>query len=301
MVSILSWIEFLTSVLTMAISTKRKTQHASSSIKITDADIQTAKKEGPKALEYYKDFGLAETKSRAMNLMLSSATPLLGLYFLQWTPISMLVFIVVDAVITVLSDIMKYIIAQPWIDASHQRDHHAGRILLIFDGLEDGTGQRADTGKEAPLPGVILFFGVVSTLFLAPIIAVVGEQVGIGALEEVINDKYFTWVVGIDFILRVGGSLYHSIIIRQTEKGEQMLFMESGSVAVLYAGLLMLIWLPAEYGNPGLIGLFVILYTFRIAFGIFAYLWTPRAIRVIERRLRENDFLVKPKKKRASA
>ncbi len=238
---------------------------------------------------------MAEVRARAVSLAVSGVVPLVGMAVFDWSILSLLVFMVADAAITVVADIVRYPIAKRWMAASHDADHAAGKVLLIVDGLEDGSGVRSDTGAKAPFPGTILFFGVVSTVFLVPIIGAATEHTGIAPLKEVALEKTFLWVVGIDAMWRILRAFTGAIAVRRSAPGEKMIFMESGGVAVLYLGLLTLVWLPLNWGEAGLMAMFVVVYLVRFGFGVFAYLWTPRVIRVLERRMKSGDFSVKAK------
>ncbi len=272
---------------------KRKTS-GGSAVKISSDDLARLRDEGPAVLEYFRTFGLAETRARATNLASSGAIAIFGLLFLKWSPMTMLVFLVVDAVITVLSDLVRLPIAGRWIKASHKRDHEAAQILLIADGLEDGTGERADNGT-VPKPGVLLFFGIVSTLFLVVVVAAATGQNGIIPLRAVVEEPWFPWIVGLDALWRVGSSIFKVVRIRRFHPGEKMLFMECGGVAVLYCGLLLLIWLPINWGEKGLLAMFFVLYIFRLCFGIFACIWTPKAVANLKRRVEKSDFTIHKK------
>lgn len=269
----------------------QKAKARSGSVKISEADIERAKREGPDAVEYYRATGLREARSRSFNIALSGGVSIFGLIFLGWSPLAMLVFIVVDAVITVLADLVRYPFTKAWMKESHARDHKAGRILLIVAGLDDGTAEKPDNGP-APNPGMILFFGVACTVFLLPVIGAATEKIGISALRQVIVEPGFPWIVGVDAVWRLGHALVDVFRVRHTKPGESVLFLECGGVAVLYAGLLVLVWLPMNWGEGGLLAMFFILYIFRLAFGIFAYIWTPRAVASLERRVATNDFSV---------
>lgn len=257
------------------------------------------KEEGPGALEYYRTSGLRQAHAMAASLASSGAVSIFGLLFLKWSPMTMLVFLVADAVITVVSDLVRMPIAGRWIAASHKRDHEAGQILLIADGLEDGTGERPDNGK-APRPGMLLFFGTVSTLFLVVIVAAATEKTGTAPLWAVVNERWFPWIVGLDALWRVAFAFVKAVAVRRFRPGEKMIFLESGGVALLYCGLLVLIWLPLNWGEPGLLALFFALYLFRVGFGIFACLWTPKAVETLKRRIESNDFSIRKKSPKLS-
>jgi len=275
------------------VAVKRKSS-GGSAVKISAADLSRLKEEGPSALEYYRTSGLAQARAMAANLAYSGGVSIFGLIFLKWSPMTMLVFMVADAVITVLSDLIRMPIAGRWIAASHKRDHEAGQILLIADGLEDGTGERPENGK-APRPGMLLFFGIVSTLFLTVIVAAATEKTGTAPLLAVVDERWFPWIVGLDALWRFAVSFVKAVSVRLFRPGEKMIFLESGGVALLYCGLLVLIWLPLNWGEPGLLAMFFALYFFRVGFGIFAYLWTPKAVATLKRRIEANDFSVRKK------
>ena len=214
------------------------------------------KEEGPSALDYYSTSGLAQARAMAANLAYSGGVSIFGLIFLKWSPMTMLVFMIVDAVLTVLSDLVRMPIAGRWIAASHKRDHDAGQILLIADGLEDGTGERPENGK-APRPGMLLFFGIVSTLFLVVIVAAATEKTGTAPLRAVVDERWFPWIVGLDAVWRIASAFVQAVWIRRFLPGEKMIFLESGGVALLYCGLLLLFWLPVNWGEPGLLAMFL--------------------------------------------
>ena len=275
----------------MAVRNKNPAQNKSS-VPITAHDIEWVRREAPTALDFYHRFGLGEVRSRAINIFLSGAIPLFGMAFLHWSVLTMLMFMAADAAVTVLADLIRYPIAKKWIYVSHNMDQAAGKVLLICDGLEDGTGRRADNGVQGN-PVVVLFFSTVSLIFLLPIIGAATEHAGLASLREIVSEKSFLWVVGIDAAWRTLSGLIEAITIRFSKPGDKLIFLESGGVAILYAGLLFLFWLPLTWGHYGLVAMFVVIYTVRLAFGLFAYWWTPRSVAVIERRVKDNDFTIK--------
>jgi hypothetical protein len=275
------------------VAVKRK-KSGGSGLKITDSDLKRLKDEGAEAVDYYRTSGLRLVRSQATDMAFSGAIPIFGLLFLKWSPMTMLVYLVVDAVIAVLSDLIRMTIAGRWVKASHVRDHEAGQLLLIADGLEDGTGDRADNG-QAPKPGMILFFGIVATLFLVPVVAAATEKTGLAPIRAVVEEDWFPWIVGLDAAWHFLSALVQSVRIRWTPPGESMIFLRSGGVAVLYCGLLVLIWLPLNWGANGLLVMFFVLYFFRLAFGLFAYFWTPKAVANLRRRVETSDFSIRKK------
>jgi hypothetical protein len=269
-------------------NTSRKLQ-SSALVKIMPADIEHARRHGPAAVEYYRGFGLAEARSRALSLVASGAIPVAGMLLLDWSPTAMVIFMLIDAWITVVIDCLRFGLAAPWLRESHARDHLAGEMINIVDGLDDGSGLRTPRGN-APGPGLIIALGSVSSLFMIPVAAVALEQMGLASVREVLSEKYFLWLVAGDCALRIVGALFAVWTARRHPPGTTVLFAESGSVAVLQAGLLVLVWLPLNWGQTGLLLMFAVLYLTRIAFGIFALWWMPRAVVALERRVASGDF-----------
>ena len=272
---------------------KRKTP-GDSALAISAGDLARMKEEGPAALEYYRTYGLAQVRSIGFNLSYSGAVSIFGLIFLKWSPMAMLVFMVADAVVTVVSDLIRMPVAGRWIAASNKRDHDAAQILLIADGLEDGTGERADNG-EVPKPGMLLFFGVVATLFLTVIVGAATQKTGLAPLRSVVEDRWFPWIVGLNALWRISFAFVQALLVRRFPPGEKMIFMESGGVVLLYCGLLVLFWLPVNWGPTGLLIMFFVLYAFRVGFGVFTCIWTPKAVAVLKRRIESNDFSIRKK------
>ncbi len=268
------------------------TDRSKSSRRIGAAEVVLVQKRGTAVLAFYRHIGLAEVRSRATDLVLSGLICLGGMVFFDWTAWTMLAFMVVDALITVFADLFRYGLAWRWLAESHRVDHEAGTVLLIADGLEDGNGTYPDRGTT-PAPGTILFFGVVASLFLLPVVGAALSGSGIQPVGDLLAERTFLWIVLADIVLRVAAALRQIVRARSDVPGRQMIFMESGSVAMLYLGLMVLVWLPLQFGNNGLYALLVILYGFRIGFGIFALYWTPRSVRNLERRVAEGDFRIR--------
>lgn len=260
-------------------------------VKIGAADIALARQRGPAALDYYRGLGLREVRSRATALALAGALPVLGWMFLGWSPASMLVFLIIDALFTILLDWLRLPLARAWMQASHRLDGEAGEVLGIVDGLEDGSGMRsARGGAHGPMVGMVVASAM--TLFMLPVFAAAIEPIGMQSIGEVLAQPLFLWLLAAD----AGGRLLSSAIaiwqVRQHAPGSRLIFAESGNVAVLYAGLMFLCWLPLTFGQTGLLLLFAVVYLVRIAFAGFALWWMPRAVDTLARRLASDDFSV---------
>lgn len=262
---------------------------SAAAVTINAADIERARRLGPDAVDYYRRFGLAEARSRAISLTVSGILPVFGWWLLGWSATAMIIFMLVDAVITLLVDWVRLPLARPWLRASHARDHQAGEVLGIVGGLEDGTGTRSPR-DNAPGPEVIVAIGSICSVFLIPITAAALEPLGLDSVRQVVAEPYFLWFVGGDAALRLLGALRSVWAARKQAPGTIMIFAESGGVAVLYAGLLVLIWLPINWGETGVLLMFAVLYLIRVAFGLFTLWWMPRTVAALERRVAGGDF-----------
>lgn len=276
----------------MASGRRRSTQNNNK--KIGSAEIKLLRDKGADAIRYYETFGLLEVRNRAVNLVLTGFVSLVGLVVFDWGPITMLAFLVADALITVIADCIRYPLSRQWLAESHATDHSSGHILLISDGLEDGSGCYADTGSGFP-PGAILAMSICCSLFMVPVIGAALESTGVSPMLAAINEPTFKWFVGLDFAWRIISTIFAVLAVRRHPPGKAFLFMESGNVVVLYASLLLLVWFPLAFGEFGLYLLFFVVYLVRIGFGIFAYIWTPRAVKVLQRRVANHDYALRPK------
>ncbi len=272
-------------------SSRAERARRSGAVKITSQDLDKVRRRGPAALAYYQDVGLAEARSRATALTVAGALPVAGWLVLGWSPASMMVFMIFDAAMTLALDWIRLPLARRWMEASHARDGEAGEIIGIVDGLEDGTGMRtARAGTLGPL-GVMLL-GLVVSVFMVPAIAAAIEPIGLSSLEAVLAEPWFLHLLAGDAALRLLGALVGVWQARSQPPGEVMIAAESGNVVMFYIGMLVLVWLPLSFGRTGLLMLFAVLYLVRIAFGLFALWWMPRAVAALKRRLESGDFSV---------
>lgn len=270
----------------MPAPTQRRNQGVTT---INASDLALARSRAVQTLDYYRRFGLAEVRGRTLALIASGLAPIAGLLFFGWTMASLLVFMVIDAVITVLIDWVRWPLAGRWMAVSHRLDHDAGEILGIVDGLEDGSGTRSARNNK-PEPGLILGISTVMTLFMVPVVAAVVEPLGVDSIRAVLEQPYFLWLLAADLGLRLVGALISVVHVRSQQPGEAMIFIESGGVAVLYVGLLILVWLPISLGTLGVALMFGVLALVRVAFGAFAWWWVPRSLAALERRLAADDW-----------
>lgn len=271
-----------------------KNRARSGSVKISDSDIKLLSEQGSAVVAYYDKIGIVEIKNRASGLIFSSILPLIGLLFLGWSTVAMIVYLVCDAVITFVADLFKYLIAPKHVTESHRLDQLSGKVLLISDGLEDGTGSRADTG-DGTSPLLIFLFGGVSTIFMAPVVALTAETFSQKDLIDILQEPIFPIFIGIEFCRKFFSAIFQAIVARQNEIGQKFIVLESGGTAVLYAGLLILVWLPIMMGQIGFLLMFLVINLIRIGFGTFALYWTPKALRVLKRRVDNKDYTLKPK------
>lgn len=264
----------------------------SGAVKIGSQDLALLRQRGPAVLDYYQRIGLSETRSRALAIAFSGLLPIAGWFWFGWSAVSMLVFLFADALVCLLLDWVRLPLARRWMDASHARDQEAGEVITIVDGLEDGTGMRT---PSAGRPGAltIMLLATVVSVFLIPVGAAALEPFGLASLQQLLAERWFLPLLAADAGLRAAGAFVQVWRARQQAPGEVPIFAESGGIVVLYAGMLILVWLPINFKQNGLLLMFFVLYLIRIAFGAFALWWTPRVVAALQRRLRDGDFDVR--------
>lgn len=264
----------------------------SGAVSIGSADIALLRRRGPAVLDYYRRLGLAETRARATAIAVSGLLPIIGWIWFGWSPVSMLVFLFADALAGLALDWLRLPLARRWMDASHALDQEAGEVITIVDGLEDGSGMRTPSAGRPGALAIMLLATVVS-VFLVPVAAAALEPVGLAPLREILAEPWFLPLLAADAGLRAIGACAQLWRARARPPGEVPIFAESGSVVVLYAGMLVLVWLPINFQQTGLLLMFLVLYLARIGFGAFALWWTPRVVAALDRRLQQGDFTVR--------
>lgn len=276
---------------------RSSSKQPSGNVKISSADVAHARQDGPDALRFYREVGLSEARRRALRLTLSGAVPLLGMLLWHWSALSLMVYLLADALITVVADCLRFGLAADQLKTSHQRESRASFVLLVVDGLDDGSNMRPSIGRDSS-PALVLFFGVVSSLLLVPIlVAGVTEKIGLAPLQSVLADPAFPWLLAANAVMQFSDALFGAYAARSGST--RPFFVESGGTVVLYLGVMVLVWLPLKFGNLGLIWMFGILYSVRIAFGLFALWYLPRSVTRLARRLETGDFSLRKSEKSA--
>jgi hypothetical protein len=260
-------------------------RHASSHPAIGPAQLQQVLRDGPAVVQWQRNVGIGEARSRCISMVIAGLAPFFGWLWLGWTPTTMLLFLAVDVVAVLVADLLKLLIAYPALLRTHTQDHRAQHILGIIGGIRDGTNTYVATG-----PGVSpLMLFVFAVAFGA--VAIGGIAAGIDALGlervNVLEEEWFVWMAGGSVAMHLVPALLASIRARfGGERRKGVLYLDSGGVLGLGAGLLVLIWLPITMGGAGTILLLGVLFLFRLGFGLFALYYIPSVSRDLERYLR---------------
>ena len=263
-------------------------------VRLRPEDVQFARDHAAAALAYYAGGGLALARSWALRMVLTGGIAVLGLLVWDWSPLTVLLYLYGDISITLLADAVRYPWARAWLAASHQRDADAQRVGMVVAALDDGSGKVVAMGRGPVRIGLHLLIGWISSVLLSPIlVAAAVERTG-ADLVQAVADPRFWWLLAANAVLTVGGAILAAIHARQAPPGERLIWVQSGSVGVLWLGVMVLTWLPVVYGMPGLLWLFVVLHGTRTLFGLYAAWALPRSVRAIARRHAAGDWSLPP-------
>jgi hypothetical protein len=268
-------------------SRRPRRHHGNAHPRIGERELALVRSHGPQALRWQRRFGLAKAQQLCTGLLLSGAVPFAGLLLLGWNPAAMLIYLAIDVLATLAGDVLKLLLAMRVVRETHARDHETQQVLSIIGGLEDGTGTYTQHGKGVTPIGL---FGIAlaCTVFLVPVMALSAEALGLGALRDAINVRWFREIAVGSVALHLLQSLIAAFAARRHAPGEHALYLDSGGIIGLFVGLLLLVWLPGVWGAPGVIAMLVAIFLFRIGFGVFALYWMPRVTRALQR------FLISP-------
>jgi hypothetical protein len=251
---------------------------------IGPAQLQEVLRDGPAVVRWQRTVGIGEARSRCISMVVAGLAPFVGWIWFDWTPTTMLLFLAVDVVAVLLADLIKLLIAYPALRRTHTQDHRAQHILGIVGGIRDGTNTYVATGRGVSPLLLFLFaiaFGAVAIGGIAAGIDALGLQ-RINPLDE----DWFVWMAAGSVVLHVVPALAASTRTRIGSREDAALYLDSGGVLGLGAGLLVLIWLPLTMGGTGTLLLLVVLFLFRLGFGLFALYYIPSVSRDLERYLR---------------
>jgi hypothetical protein len=271
---------------------------ASSQPRIGPQQLELARRDGPAALAWQRRAGLAEARSRCVAMVIAGLAPFFGWLWLDWSPLTMLMLLAVDVVAVLAGDLLKLLLAGRAVSRTHGEDHRAQHVLNIVGGLTDGSGTYTQSGSGVSpwlLFGMALAFAALA--ITAALVAAI-EALGI-PLSSVPAETGFLWLAGASLVLHVGGAMLASLRSWLPAAAPTALYLDSGGVIGLGAGLLVLVWLPLGFGAFGTILLLVVLFLFRLGFGLFALYYIPKVTRDLERFLRDpSAFPVPPPRPR---
>ena len=260
----------------------RNSRQAQSQKRIGPRELALVRAQGPEALRWQQRFGLAKAQQMCTGLLVSGVVPFVGLLLLGWNPAAMLVYLAIDVLGVLAGDLLKLLLAMPVLRHTHAQDHNAQAVLGIVGGLEDGTNTYTEHGTGVPPLGL---FGIalVCALFLLPVLGASVEALGPGSVRDAAAAPWFREIAAGSVALHLLQSLVGAWTARRHVPGDHALYLDGGGVIGLFVGLLVLVWLPATWGAPGVIAMLVVMFLFRLGFGAFALYWMPRVTRALGR------------------
>ncbi|MBI1907353.1 MAG: hypothetical protein HYS20_14140 [Rhodocyclales bacterium] len=248
-------------------------------------DWTRMRREGPSALAWMRDGGLADARSRALALVWAGGMPFAGYAWLGWTPLLMLAWLLIDCANTLIADSARLALAGPALKVAHRKDQQCTEMLGLASDLAEGMHRSSATAQRTS-PQMLYFFGCVATLFMFAFMLPGAPHLGIGQWRELLADPFIPWLALADLVLQTGRAAYAGMVARGGKRGSnQRIFVESGSNVLLYVGVLMLIWLPINFGALGMVLMLAAINLVRFGFGLYAWWYMPVAMRELATQL----------------
>lgn len=220
-------------------------------VPIREDELETLERDGPRALNYTMSRGLRRTRNRVLALALTLLFLLFAWFALRWSGAGLLAFVLYSAVLTVVIDIMRQLLAARWLFYSHSRAYRAQEVLTVGRCVENGGSLRP---LPPPRPQAVdtLVIAAICTLIGVPLLAFGLNKLGWVTRDTLFANHYLPLSLLAMGAWRMGRGLQGIRFVRQSTVGSRDLFIDSDDALDVYALLLVLTLLLGMFG-PGML------------------------------------------------
>ena len=145
-------------------------------VPIRNGELAVLGKELARARNHVLSRGMQHARAEIWVVLRSFLVLGLGLW-LGWTPAGILLFLVFNAVLSVLIDGMRYGLASRWVHYSHAREHRVEEVLAVCRAVEQGESVRLAGRAKPKLQPTLLLSGILALLVL-PLAAITITKLG---------------------------------------------------------------------------------------------------------------------------
>ncbi|GMU43908.1 MAG: hypothetical protein IT479_04510 [Xanthomonadales bacterium] len=128
-----------------------------SAVAIAPTEIETLDRDGARALNWARSRGMRRARRRLLWHAGVLGLCLLGVGSMYWTPVGMLVFVLLNALIGMLLDCARVLLTLRGLEHSHGREYRAEQLLNVALAHDAGALQRPQARSR---PAVLASFGL---------------------------------------------------------------------------------------------------------------------------------------------
>lgn len=219
-------------------------------ISLRDDELRTLDRDGPRALNFMMSRGLKRIRTRFWAALRTLLFLVFATYYFEWTGAGLLAWVIFGAVVTVVIDLMRQILAGRWMLYSHSRLYRAEEVLIVASSVESGR-----TSRPAPRPRpevlVTLAISAACTLIGLPIIWVTLSRLGIANWDTVFANFFLPLCMIVVAAVRLVRGFLGIQFAKGATVGSRDLCLDSDDVLDTYVAALLLSLLLIPFGATG--------------------------------------------------
>lgn len=254
-------------------------------VPISDAELETLERDGPRALNYLSSRGIARTRLRILAISRTLLFLVFASYMWYWSGAGLLAFVVYGAVLTVLIDGMRQFLAPRWLFYSHSRVYRATEVLVTGSSLESGSTLRPQPRPRKPQL-VTLGIAGAATLVGLPLVWFTLSRFGWASWDTVFANLFLPLCmlfIGIWRLVRGYLGILHA---KGSSVGTRDLFLDSDDALDIYAlALLLSLLLVPPFGAAALTWVAFLVVVLRLLAAIWLWWQQRRALALLQRRI----------------
>jgi hypothetical protein len=253
-------------------------------VPITEDELKALDRDGARALNYLMSRGIRRLRERFLAIGRTLLFLVLVSYMFSWSGAGLLAFVVYGAVLTVLTDGLRYGLAARWLFYSHSRAYRAGEVLTVGAEVESGRSSRP---PPPPRPSQILTLAISAacTLIALPLVWFTLNRLGWATWDNVFANFFLPLCMVFIGAWRLGRGLLGIQFAKGSTVGSRDLFLDSDDALDIYALALVLSLLLAPFGGSALVWVAYLVVLIRMAAVGLVWYRQRKAVALLQKRI----------------
>ncbi len=253
-------------------------------IPIREDELETLDRDGARALNYMMSRGMRRLRERFYAISRTLLFLALVSYMFSWSGAGLLAFVVYGAVLSVLTDGLRYGLASRWLFYSHSRAYRAAEVLIVGAAVESGNTLRP---PPPPRPTQIMTLAISGalTLIALPLVWFTLNRLGWATWDNVFANFFLPLSMVFIGAWRLGRGLMGIQFAKGSTVGSRDLFLDSDDALDVYALALLLSLLLAPFGSGALVHVAYLVVLIRLAVVGFVWYRQRQAVALLQRRI----------------